>query len=103
MIKAFKMRLEYGMGELFEEQHAKFWPEVEAEIHAYGGRNCTLFLDESTGYLFGTIEIDDEEKWAQIRDNAICQKWWDHIADTVKTNRDNTPVAQPLREVFHMD
>lgn len=91
------------MGELFEQQHAAFWPEVKAAVHAYGGRNCSLFLDKSTGYLFGTIEIDDEDKWTRIRDDAVCHKWWAHIADTVKTNRDNSPVAVTLREVFHLD
>ena len=29
MIRAFKMRLEYGMGPEFEKRHAEVWPEVE--------------------------------------------------------------------------
>ena len=33
MIKAFKMRLEYGMGPEFEKAHAEIWPEVERKIH----------------------------------------------------------------------
>ena len=28
MIRAFKMRLEYGMGPEFEKRHAEVWPEV---------------------------------------------------------------------------
>ena len=27
MIRAFKMRLEYGMGPEFEKRHAEVWPE----------------------------------------------------------------------------
>ena len=46
MIKAFKMRLEYGMGPEFEKRHAEVWPEVEKMIHEYGGSNCSVFLDE---------------------------------------------------------
>ena len=38
MIRAFKMRLEYGMGPEFEKRHAEVWPEVERMIHEYGGR-----------------------------------------------------------------
>ena len=37
MTKAFKMRLEYGMGPEFEQRHAEVWPEVEKLIHEYGG------------------------------------------------------------------
>ena len=29
MIRAFKMRLEYGMGPEFEKRHTEVWPEVE--------------------------------------------------------------------------
>ena len=32
MIKAFKMRLEYGMGPEYERRHAEVWPEVEQKI-----------------------------------------------------------------------
>lgn len=32
MIKAFKMRLEYGMGPEYERRHAEIWPEVEQMI-----------------------------------------------------------------------
>lgn len=27
MVRAFKMRLEYGMGPEFEKRHAEVWPE----------------------------------------------------------------------------
>ena len=29
MVRAFKMRLEYGMGPEFEKRHAEVWPVVE--------------------------------------------------------------------------
>lgn len=32
MIKAFKMRLEYGMGPEYERRRAETWPEVEQMI-----------------------------------------------------------------------
>ena len=55
MIRAFKMRLEYGMGPEFEKRHAEVWPEVERSIHEYGGSDCSVFLDERQGVLFGVI------------------------------------------------
>ena len=103
MIKAFKMRLEYGMGPEFEQRHAEVWPEVEKLIHEYGGSNCSVFLDERQGVLFGVIEVEDEERWSKIRDDVIMRKWLEHIAPTVKMTRENRPEAVPLRMVFHMD
>ena len=103
MLKAVKMRLEYGMGPEFEKAHAEVWPEIEALIHEYGGRQCSVFLDERTGYLFACVTVEDEEKWEAIRDNVLLRKWFDHISCTVKTDRENRPVVEPLRLVFHVD
>ena len=101
MIRAFKMRLEYGMGPEFEKRHAEVWPEVEKMIHEYGGSNCSVFLDERQGVLFGVITVEDEERWAKIRDNILLKKWFEHIAPTMKMTRENRPEAVPLRMVFH--
>ena len=103
MIKAFKMRLEYGMGPEFEQRHAEVWPEVEKMIHDYGGSNCSVFLDERQGVLFGVIEVEDENRWAKIREDVIMKKWLEHISPTVKMTRENRPEAVPLRMVFHLD
>ena len=103
MIKAFKMRLEYGMGPEFEQRHAEVWPEVEKLIHEYGGSNCSVFLDERQGALFGVIEVEEEERWTKIREDVLMRRWLDHIAPTVKMTRENRPDAVPLRMVFHLD
>lgn len=103
MIKAFKMRLEYGMGPEFEQRHAEVWPEVEKMMHEYGGSNCSVFLDERQGILFGVIEVEDEDRWSKIRENVLLKKWYEHIAPTVKMTRENRPDAILLRMVFHMD
>ena len=103
MIKAFKMRLEYGMGPEFEKWHAEVWPEVEKMIHEYGGSDCSVFLDERQGVLFGVITVEDEDRWAKIRDNVLLKKWFEHIAPTMKMTRENRPDAVPLRMVFHLD
>lgn len=103
IIKAFKMRLEYGMGPEFEQRHAEVWPDVERMMHEYGGSDCSIFLDERTGILFGTIKVEDEERWNKIRDDVLCHKWFDYISATVKTNRENRPETTALRMVCHVD
>jgi len=103
MIKAFKMRLEYGMAQEFDERHAAMWPAVEKMIHEYGGRDCTIFREDRTGYVFVTLKVDDEEKWREIRDDELCHKWLAHIAPTLKMTHEQRPETTPLRMVYHFD
>ncbi len=103
MIKGFKMKLYPGMKEEYEKRHNNLWPEMQDMIHEYGGKNYTIFLDEETDILFGYIELEDEARWAESANTAICRKWWDYMADIMETNLDNSPVSIDLTNVFHLD
>lgn len=103
MIKGFKMKLYPGMKEEYEKRHNNLWPEMQDMIHEYGGKNYTIFLDEETDILFGYIELEDEARWAESANTAICRKWWDYMADIMETNPDNSPVSIDLTNVFHLD
>ena len=103
MIKGFKMYLHPGMEAEYKRRHDALWPEMIEMIHAYGGKNYTIFLDRDTNTLFGYLEIENEEKWADSANTAICRKWWDYMADIMDTNPDNSPVSEDLVPVFHLD
>lgn len=103
MILGFQMKLYPGMEEEYERRHKELWPEMKEMIHEYGGRNYTIFLNRETLTLFGTIEVESEERWRQSSDTAICRKWWDYMAELMETNPDNSPVSIPLKPVFHLD
>lgn len=103
MIKGFKMKLFPGMEEAYIKRHNALWDEMKEMIHAYGGKNYTIFLDKETLTLFGYIEIESEEKWAKSADTEICRKWWDYMADIMETNPDNSPVSIDLVNVFHLE
>ena len=103
MVKGFKMKLYPGQEREYAKRHSRLWPEMKKMIHDYGGKNYTIFLDEETLTLFGTIEIEDERRWAAGADTAINRKWWDYMADIMETNPDNSPVTTDLAEVFHLD
>lgn len=103
MIKGFKMKLFPGKEEEYEKRHNLLWPEMKEMIHKYGGKNYTIFLDEETLTLFGYIEIESEEKWAESANTEICRKWWDYMADIMETNPDNSPVSIDLMNIFHLD
>lgn len=103
MIKGFKMKLYPGKKEEYERRHNALWPEMRDMIHEYGGKNYTIFLDEETDTLFGYIELESEEKWAESANTEICRKWWHFMADIMETNPDESPVSIDLTNVFHLD
>lgn len=101
--KGFKMHLYPGMAQEYEKRHNMLWPEMKEMIHAYGGRNYSIFLDEETNVLYGYLEIESEEKWSKSANTAINRKWWNYMADIMETNEDNSPVSTDLKQVFHLD
>lgn len=103
MIKGFKMKLYPGMEKEYEKRHNALWSEMIDMIHEYGGKNYSIFLDRETNILFGYIELEDESKWSESANTAICRKWWDYMADIMDTNPDNSPVSTDLVPVFHLD
>ena len=67
------MKLYEGQEAEYEKRHNQLWPEMKDMIHEYGGKNYTIFLDKETLTLFGYIEIEDEERWAQGADTVAAQ------------------------------
>ncbi|QHI70127.1 L-rhamnose mutarotase [Tichowtungia aerotolerans] len=37
-----------------------------------------------------------------LKNLQIVQKWWETMADLMENHPNNTPIFQPLPEVFHM-
>lgn len=101
--KGFKMFLNPGMEKEYEKRHNELWPEMKDMIHAHGGHNYSIYLDESTNVLFGYLEIEDEELWKKSAETDMNRKWWDYMADIMETNEDNSPVSVDLTAVFHLD
>jgi L-rhamnose mutarotase len=101
--KAFVMSVRAGAEAEYERRHRPIWPELEQVLRDHGVRNYSIFLHEETRRLFGYAEIEDEEKWAAIAGNPVCQKWWAYMQELMPSNPDNSPVSIGLREVFHID
>lgn len=101
--KSFKMKLYKGMESEYEKRHNELWDEMKEMIREYGGKNYSIFLDKKTNILYGYIELESEEKWAESANTEICKKWWAYMADIMETNPDNSPVSIDLDEVFHFD
>ncbi|WEG10932.1 L-rhamnose mutarotase [Pullulanibacillus sp. KACC 23026] len=88
--------------EEYEKRHTEIWPEMVAELKNHGASNYSIFLDRDSGQLFAYLEIESEEKWAQMSQTAVCQKWWHFMDPLMETNEDHSPVSKELHPVFYM-
>lgn len=100
---AFKMRLKPGVVAEYKKRHDELWPELAAELRAAGVSDYSIFLDEETLTLFAVQKLGEKNSAAELPDSAIVRKWWDSMAPLMEVNPDNSPVAKPLKEVFHLD
>jgi L-rhamnose mutarotase len=100
--KAFVMSVHAGMEQEYEKRHSPIWPELEATLKKHGVHSYSIFLHPETRQLFGYVEIEDEERWAEIPKTAICQRWWEDMKTLMPSNPDNSPISRELKEVFHI-
>ena len=99
---AFKMYLKEGQKEEYIRRHREIWPEVVDLLKKAGVGDYSIFLDEQTHALFAVQTISSDEGSQSLGHLAIIQKWWDHMADIMKVNADNSPVSEELEEVFYL-
>ncbi|SHG56807.1 L-rhamnose mutarotase [Fodinibius roseus] len=100
---AFKMKLKPGFEEEYKKRHDEIWPELKQLLAEAGIRDYSIFLDKETHTLFAVHKLDEGYVDEEISAHPIMQKWWEHMKDIMETNPDHSPVATPLKEVFHMD
>lgn len=101
--KAFVMTLHPGAEAEYERRHRPIWPELQAVLAAHGVRSYSIFLHAETRQLFAYAELESEERWAAIAQTEVCRRWWTHMRELMAVNPDDSPVAEPLREVFHLE
>jgi L-rhamnose mutarotase len=101
--KAFVMRVNAGAEAEYVRRHNPIWPELEAMLKAHGVLSYSIFLEAESHRLFAYAEIEDEARWAAIAETEVCQRWWTHMKELMRTNADNSPESVELREVFHLE
>lgn len=101
--KAFVMSVLPGHETEYKKRHNPIWPELEAVLKDHGVLSYSIFLDPASRQLFGYVEIEDEARWKAIADTPVCRRWWDYMKELMPYNPDGSPVAQEIREVFHIE
>lgn len=100
---AFKMKLHPGYEAEYRKRHDEIWPELSKALADAGVTDYSIFLDPETLTLFAVQKLADGHTADQLPDLTIVRKWWNHMADIIEVNPDNSPVTKPLVEVFHAE
>ena len=99
---AFKMKLFKGMEEEYKKRHDEIWPELSELLKEKGVQEYSIFLDEATGSLFGSLKIPEPKKLDELPSHPVMKKWWAYMKDIMESNPDNSPVSVSLKEVFYL-
>lgn len=99
---AFKLKLHKGNEAEYQKRHNELWPELQQLLKQTGISEYSIFLEESTGDLFGFLKIEDAAAMDNLPAQPVMKKWWTYMKDIMDTNPDESPVSIPLKEVFYM-
>jgi len=99
---AFKMQLHKGFEKEYKKRHDEIWPELKTLLINSGISNYRIYLDETTGALFASMDITDRNSVDETKQHAVMKRWWNYMSDIMETNPDKSPVTTSLVEVFHL-
>ena len=100
---AFKMKLKPGFEVEYKKRHDAIWPELQLLLSESGVHDYSIYLDKETLTLFAFQKLDAGFDENFLPNHPVVKKWWKFMADIMDTHPDNSPVATPLTEVFHLD
>ena len=99
---AFKMQLHKGFEIEYKKRHEEIWIELKALLKVSGISDYSIFLDETTGSLFGVMTASNKDLLDNLPANPVMQKWWAYMKDIMECHEDNSPVTISLQEVFYL-
>ncbi len=97
------MRLKPGCEREYKKRHDEIWPELKAELRKAGVSNYSIYLDSKTNTLFAFQYLAEDATDGSLAEKEIVKKWWHSMKDLMDTNPDESPVSDPLIEMFHLD
>lgn len=99
---AFRMKIFKGQAEEYQRRHDSIWPVLKDLLKQNGIHRYSIFLDEQTEELFGTLELEDPDTLDKLREEPLMKKWWDYMQDIMETNADHSPLSRSMKEVFYL-
>ena len=99
---AFRMTLHPGQQEEYRRRHDAIWPELVDALHKAGVSDYSIFFDEQTNHLFAVLKRRRDHTTDELPKMDVVQRWWHMMAGIMVTNPDESPVQQPLTQMFYM-
>jgi len=96
------MHLHKGYEEEYKKRHDDISDELVSLLKSAGISDYHIFLDRSSGDLFGIMNAEDDSKLNALSSHPVMKKWWTFMKDIMDTNEDHSPVSVPLTEVFYL-
>ncbi len=100
---AFVMTLLPGYEAEYKKRHDEIWPELVTALKNAGVSDYSIFFEEESNKLFAVLKRTDDHTMDQLPLDPIVKKWWAFMADIMESNPDNSPVVNPINNVFHLD
>ncbi|HAB15686.1 MAG TPA: L-rhamnose mutarotase [Verrucomicrobiales bacterium] len=100
--QAFVMTVNPGAEAEYAQRHNPIWPELEAVLRAHGVGTYSIFLHPKTRQLFAYVEFSSQAQWDSVGNTEVVRRWWRDMRELMPTHADNSPVAEPLTEVFYL-
>ena len=97
---AFKMQLHVGCEDEYRKRHDALWPELEQLLKETGISDYSIFLDQSTGALFGVLKIAKPQALNDLPHHPVMKRWWAYMKDIMDSNADNSPVSYTFKGSF---
>lgn len=97
------MTLKPGFEAEYKKRHDELWPDLAAELKAAGISDYSIYLHRQSLKLFAVLKRVDHHTMDDLPVKAAVKRWWTYMADIMETNPDNSPVVEPLEQVFHFE
>jgi L-rhamnose mutarotase len=99
--RAFKLELKPGCQDIYKEKHDNIWPELVELFKQSTVSNYSIFLNGTE--LFGYLEVQDLERFADLPNHPVMQRWWQMMEPYMVYTPDHRPKQIDFTEVFHLD
>ena len=99
---AFRMTLNPGQAEAYQQRHDAIWPELTEALIAAGVRGYRIWLDPQSHHLFAVLRRRIDHTLDRLPETEVMQRWWAMMADIMQTHPDNVPLQVELIPVFHL-
>lgn len=96
---AWVMKLKPGSEAEYKKRHDEIWPEVTSMQRQEGIRNYSIYRHGLT--LFAYMERDTLPKEGKPAPDSLVWRWWAMMAPLMEVNPDNSPVMEPVEEMFY--